>query len=238
MEFNMQLLKDLSNLVFPELCTCCEDLLVRGEKILCSKCLYLMPRTRFESLGENPVTELFWGRCEIHFAAALFRYNRGSPYQELIHSMKYRNRPELGFELGRLLGTEIERLSSGISRDVFDLLVPVPLHRRKLRKRGYNQCIPICEGLSLASRIPTCVDALERVSSSGTQTDKARFLRWKNVESVFRVRHPELLREKHVLLVDDVVTTGSTLEACAVKLLELEGIRVSVASLGVALKNF
>ena len=234
----MQLLKDFSSLVFPELCTCCEDLLVSGEKILCMNCLYQMPGTRFESMEDNPVTELFWGRSDVQNAIALFRYRRGSPYQKLIHSLKYQGRPEVGFELGRLLGIEISRRIPGKSTDLFDLLVPIPLHRRKLRKRGYNQCFPICRGISLVTGIPASMDALERVSSSGSQTNKSRFLRWTNVEEGFRVRSPGAIQGKHILLVDDVVTTGSTLEACAVQVLKLEDVRVSVACLGVSLKNF
>lgn len=230
----MNLFTDLANLLFPEFCVTCDDLLVFSERILCTRCLYEMPRTRFVSLEDNPVSRLFWGRVEIQSAYSLFQYNRGSRYQNLVHDLKYRDRPVIGLEMGRLMGAEL--MLGG--KPGFELLVPVPLHKRKKRKRGYNQCDPVCMGLSEKLNIPFLPDALVKESRTGSQTDKSRILRWVNVEGGYRVQKAAPLEGKHILLVDDVVTTGSTLEACAAELLKVDGTCVSVATMGVSMKRF
>jgi ComF family protein len=177
---------------------------------------------------------LFWGRVPVENASSYFKYYRGSRYQMLIHSLKYRGRTDIGRELGRLMGMELKDSAFAAA----DLIIPVPLHRIKELKRGYNQCAPICEGLSLSLGIPWRRDLLQKTSGSPSQTNKSRFSRWQNVEGIFRVRCPDLLKGKHVLLVDDVVTTGSTLESCANAVLEIPRTRISIATLAVSPKAF
>jgi ComF family protein len=230
----MQLLQDFSNLLLPELCLTCGTPLVRGEKLICLKCHYDMPRTRFESYRDNPVARLFWGRVPVENAVSYYRYYRGSRYRGLIHALKYGGRKDAGTELGRLLGTELR--DSGFAS--CDLIIPVPLHRIKQRKRGYNQCDPISTGLSLSLEIQWRRDVLVKIQRSTSQTDKSRIRRWTNVEGAFRVIAPGLVRGKHILLVDDVVTTGSTLESCANAILEIPGTRISIATLAVSPKVF
>jgi ComF family protein len=230
----MNPVNDLFNLVIPHLCAACNVPLVRTEGVICMKCRHDLPRTRFDSFRDNPVARLFWGRVQIENASAYFRYFKGSRFQLLIHDLKYRGRKDIGRELGRLLGNELRKSAFAGT----DLIIPVPLHRSKQRKRGYNQCDPICEGISGSLGIPYHSDLFEKTGRSSTQTDKSRFRRWMNVEGIFRVRYPEKLCEKHILLVDDVITTGSTLEACANAILECTGTRVSIATLAVAPKSF
>ena len=230
----MTYMHDFFNLLLPSPCVACGTTLVKNEKVVCLKCRYELPRTRFESFRDNPVARLFWGRVPIEYANSYFRYQKGSRYQSLIHDLKYRDRRDIGREFGRLLGLEL----SGSGFEIADMILPVPLNRKKQLKRGYNQCDPICEGISESLGIPYFVNLMERPLESGSQTDKSRTSRWRNVEGSFRVKLPEKLLEKHILLADDVITTGSTLEACANTILEIEGTKVSIATLAVALKSF
>ncbi len=230
----MTLINDFINLLLPDLCVSCDTPLVGSEKVICLKCQFDLPRTRYDSYRDNPVARLFWGRVPIENASSYFKYQRGSRFQSLIHDLKYRDRKDIGLELGRSMGIELR----GTDFTVADFIVPVPLHRKKQIQRGYNQCDPICEGLSEILDIPYRTDLLERPAKSTSQTSKSRFLRWVNVEGIFRVNNPERLEGKHIILADDVVTTGSTLEACANKILEIDGTKVSIATLAVSLKSF
>jgi ComF family protein len=230
----VQIFRDLACLFLPRLCPSCGRPLVRGETVICFGCRCGIPRTRFGSCRDNPVARLFWGRVPVANAFSLFRYYRGSKYQGLIHDLKYRGNGEAGVELGRLLGMELRK--SGFAR--CDLIIPVPLHRIKQLKRGYNQCDPICRGLSRSLGIPWQKNVLAKIRRSTSQTDKSRIGRWRNVEGIFRVTSPSIIQDKHVLLVDDVVTTGSTLESCANAILEVPGTRVSIATLAVSPKAF
>ena len=202
--------------------------------MICLGCHYRMPRTRFESYRDNPVARLFWGRIPVENAVSYFRYFRGSPYQGLIHALKYAERKDAGTELGRLLGIEIR--DSGFA--CCDLIIPVPLHRVKQLRRGYNQCDPICMGLSRSLGIKWQSGALVKIHQSSSQTDKSRIRRWSNVQGAFRVIAPDVIRDRHILLVDDVVTTGSTLESCANAILGLPGTRISIATLAFSPKAF
>ncbi len=209
-------------------------MLVKNECVICTNCLYELPRTRYLSYTDNPVSRLFWGRLYVDYATALFKYQKGSRFQNLIHDLKYRNRQDIGLEMGRLLGTELR----GSPFASADMILPVPLHRKRLRQRGYNQCHPIAEGLSTSLGIPWFSHHLIRLSASITQTNKSRMDRWSNVEGKFRVINPLKLTGRHVILVDDVVTTGATLDACASAILSQEEVRVSIVTAGVAVKDF
>lgn len=230
----MNLVHDFINLLLPNLCSACGNPLLRNENVICLKCGYDLPRTRFDSYSDNPVARLFWGRVLIENANSYFRYQKGSRFQTLIHDLKYRDRKDIGREFGRLMGIEFQ----GSAFAGADMILPVPLHKRKQLRRGYNQCDPICEGLSKSLGIPFYADLLERSLRSETQTSKSRYSRWTNVDGIFCVKYPEKLFGKHVILADDVVTTGSTLEACAAAILCSDGTRVSIATMAVALKSF
>lgn len=175
--------------------------------------------------------KMFWGRVGIQAAASCFLFTKGSGVQKLVHQLKYSGQTEVGRVLGRLYGSELKLspLFAGI-----DVIAPVPLHPDKLKKRGYNQCDFFAEGLSESLGVPADLNNVQRVIATGSQTRRSRFERWKNVEYVFSAQQPLKLEGKHILLVDDVVTTGSTLEACAQQLLKIPGARVSIATIACA----
>jgi ComF family protein len=173
---------------------------------------------------------LFWGRAPVVYGTAGYFFQKKGHFQHMIHAMKYRGVKELGKELGKLMGYE---MADSVFSET-ELIVPVPLHPEKLQKRGYNQSEWIAWGIGEALHKPVHNGILIRVIANETQTRKSRFDRWINVENVFRIRKPEAIQGKHVLLVDDVVTTGATLEACAHVILRIPGTKVSVATLAVA----
>ncbi|MBN2682167.1 MAG: ComF family protein [Bacteroidales bacterium] len=190
-----------------------------------------MPRTRFHNDENNAVCQLFWGRVKIEKATALFYYFKHSKYQSLIHQLKYKGKTDVGQELGKMLGGEL--LRSGFLKDI-DVLVPVPLHPKKEKKRGYNQSFYICKGISEVSGIPIDSNTLVRNVYTETQTKRNRNDRYCNVKDAFSNKHSENFSSKHILLIDDVVTTGATLESCSNKILEIANSKVSIASLAVA----
>jgi competence protein ComFC len=221
-------LSDFINLLYPITCAACGKNLTKGETIICTECLYYLPKTNYHKEKENPVSRIFWGRVYIENATAFFFFHKGSPFQELLHKLKYNGRKEIGSELGSYLGAELKHAE--LYNDI-DMIVPVPLHPKRQKKRGYNQSEWIALGIAGQMKIPVDTVSLYRSVATETQTKKGRDERWNNVENIFKIRQANEICNKHILLVDDVVTTGSTLEACARALLAVEGVRVSVACL-------
>jgi len=222
---------DVLELLFPSLCITCGDRLITQEKFVCFNCWSDLPRTNFHNDPENKVAQLFWGRVEIENATSFFSYKKGSHYQQLIHFIKYKGLKELGFETGLKFGHVLKESENFRTTDI---IVPVPLHPKKEKKRGYNQCHWIARGISEALNKEVSTSNLYRKVFTSTQTRKNRYERWQNVEGIFGIHQPEDFIGKHVLLVDDVVTTGSTLEACAFQLLQLQNTKVSIATLAFA----
>jgi len=231
MSYLYDLWDDFLSLLFPRLCYACGNHLLRNEKLICTECFVMMPRTNYHLDEDNPVARLFWGRCRIEKAAAFSFYNRGSRIRNLIHNLKYKGIKEIGYELGRIYGTTL--LSSGFT-DGIDLIIPVPLHPSKKRQRGFNQSEIISSGLSESTGLVMDTKILERKVITATQTRRSRYERWVNVEGIFSVADSCRIEGKHVLLVDDVITTGSTLESCVNELLKTDGVKVSIAALAVA----
>lgn len=223
---------NLLNLFFPNLCKVCKRPLVEGEEQICLKCLCDLPHTGYHKQANNPVEQLFIGKAPIEHATAYLRYEKGGKTQSLIHSLKYHDNKELGFLLGRQLARELKADHSPIC--AADLLLPVPLHPRKLRERGYNQSEWIASGIRSVLGIPVDTRSLVRSVHTNTQTRKDIYDRWLNVCSIFNITDPEALADKHVLLIDDVITTGATISACAQALSKVPGIRVSVLALSIA----
>ena len=228
MNYLFDLWDDVISLLLPRICHGCGNQLLRNEKVICTGCYVLIPKTNFHLSPENPVEKLFWGRCMIERAAAFSYYTRDSRIRRMIHHLKYRGASEIGTELGRIYGNSLK--NSDFLKGI-DLIIPVPLHTSKKRQRGYNQSDLISIGISDASGIPVGTDILKRTTVTGTQTRKSRYDRWTNVNDIFRVTCPQRLEGKHVLIVDDVITTGSTIEACANEILKEENTKVSVAAL-------
>jgi ComF family protein len=222
---------DFISLLFPRLCYACGSHLLRNEKLLCTGCYVSIPRTNYHLQAENPVAQLFWGRCLIEKAAAFSFYARGSRIRNLIHKLKYSGIKEIGYELGRIYAVSLK--SSGFTADI-DMIIPVPLHPAKKRNRGFNQSEYISSGVSDVTGLPVNTCSLVRVVLSATQTNRSRYERWTNVEGIFRVADAEAIRGKHVLLVDDVITTGSTIESCVNELVKVEDVKVSVIAIGCA----
>ena len=228
---SQELFDDLFSLFFPNLCLGCGQPLIRGEEGICSICHFHLPKTYFHNDPENPLNKVFWGRVRLEAVAAYLYFQKGSTVQRLLHQLKYKGKQEIGFCIGKWYGLELRQAE--IFRDT-DMIIPVPLHPHKLRKRGYNQSQVFAEGLAAVMTAGLEMHCLYRKIDSKTQTRKTRYNRWENVENIFAVRHPEILQDHHVLLVDDVITTGATLEACAQALLEIPGIKVSVATIAYA----
>lgn len=222
---------DIIDLFFPKLCVTCGGRLISQEKYLCMNCWLDLPVTNFHLNAENKVAQLFWGRLPIQNATSFFSYKKGSRYQDLVHFIKYKGLKELGFETGTRFGFV---LSQAKTFSDIDIIVPVPLHPLKQKKRGFNQCDWIAEGLGESLQKPVVKENLFRKTYTSTQTNKNRFERWKNVEEIFDLKHPNNFTDKHILLVDDVVTTGSTLEACAAQILKIENTKVSIVTLAFA----
>jgi ComF family protein len=222
---------DFISLLFPRLCYACGNHLMRNENLICTECYVVIPRTNYHNVEDNPVAQLFWGRCMIEKAAAFSFYNKGSRIRNLIHNLKYKGIREIGYELGRIYGLSLK--ASGFTKDI-DLIIPVPLHPGKKRIRGFNQSETISKGIADATHLPVDIESLARVMVSATQTKRSRYERWTNVEGIFRIIEPQTIISKHVLLVDDVITTGSTIESCANELLKIEGVKVSVVALAFA----
>jgi ComF family protein len=222
---------DFISLLFPRLCHACGDHLLRNENLICTGCYVSIPRTNYHLQPDNPVAQLFWGRCLIEKAAAFSFYTRGSRLRNLIHKLKYSGIKEIGYELGRIYGGSLK--SAGFTGDI-DLIIPVPLHPSKKRIRGFNQSEFIGRGISDVACLPVDTSSLARITLSATQTNRSRYERWTNVEGIFRVTDPEAIRGKHIMLVDDVITTGSTVESCVNELVKVEGVKVSVIAIGCA----
>jgi ComF family protein len=217
----------LLHLAFPHLCAGCGNSLSSAADLLCIRCIADLPLTGFHRHADNPVEKVFWGRLPLAGATAHCYFTRDSLMQTLMHEFKYRGHRELGFFLGRQMGQHIA--TSGRFRGV-DALVPLPLFASRERRRGYNQAFVLCQGMAEAMKIPVLKDAVRRSTSTETQTKKSRVERWRNMEGRFELCG-EGLEGKHLLLVDDVITTGATLEACGRELLTVKDLQLSVAAL-------
>jgi len=218
-------------LLFPRVCCGCGAHLFENEQEVCNRCLRSLPRTGFELVDDDPVSQMFWGRVTVEKAASVFYYRKGELLQKLLHKLKYRGNYRLGRVLGKQAGHIL--LQSGFTAGV-DLIIPVPLHEKKHRQRGYNQSELIAQGVSDVVKLPVITNNLIRTVHTESQTQKGRFERWENVSEVFALINTEQINGKHVLLIDDVITTGATLEACARALKNNADIKVSIATIGCA----
>ena len=227
----MTIFHNFLDLFFPNLCVVCKQRLSEGEQHICTDCLLLLPKTNFHLQPDNRLEQFFAGRFPFQHIAAFAYFVKGGSIQHIIHELKYNRNPHIGRFIGGLCGENIKN-SDFISS--IDMLVPVPLHPKRQKERGYNQSLEICEGISLITGIPINSDTLLRKVNNPSQTKNARFDRWKNVEDIFHVVTPETFANKHILLVDDIITTGSTLESCAKEILKCTNSKISIYSVGTA----
>ncbi|MCK5857226.1 MAG: ComF family protein [Bacteroidales bacterium] len=221
----------LVDLFYPRLCMACGRSLLKHEHVICSYCTVQLPKTNFHKITDNPIETVFWGRADIKAATAYYKYTKDGKVQHLIHQFKYKGFREIGVYIGALLGKLLQE--SNRFTDI-DIIIPVPLHKSKLRKRGFNQSELFARGLEKTMKAVVIDDNLYRKIASSTQTKKSRWERYKNVNDIFGIRDASLFENKKLLLVDDVITTGSTIEACASILNQIEGVEVSVVAMASA----
>lgn len=224
---------DTLHLFYPHTCTGCGSDVLERENLLCLTCINDLPNTNFAKHNGNPVEKAFWGRIPVTAAHSQFYFAKESLVQHLIHQLKYKGNKQIGIYLGELMGNHL--LNSDRFKNV-NAIIPLPLYPDKERKRGYNQASVICQGIANTMNIPVITNNVLRRRFTETQTRKHRTERWQNVEGSFIVTDAAILKNKNILLVDDVITTGATIEACGQAILECEGVNLFVASLAYASK--
>lgn len=219
--------KSLLQLVYPHYCIGCGSDHLGLQQQLCSRCTHQLPETGFFRQHNNPVEKAFFGRIRVNQAGALYYFTKQSLVQELMVQLKYHQNKHAGLFLGRMMGYALR--SEPRFADV-DLLVPLPLNPKKEFKRGYNQAEVICEGIREVWSRPLLTKAVQREKFTDSQTTQNRLSRWQNMEGVFQVTQPDQLINQHILLIDDVITTGATLEACGQAILSVPNCRLSIAA--------
>lgn len=225
----MNILADIRDFFFPRLCVVCGTRLKPAESKICLPCMAGLPRTTLGCTPGNKMEQCFWGRFPVERASSLFYYAKDGNVAQILYAMKYHGRKDLCVAMGRLMAEEL--LLSGFFNGI-DGIIPVPLHPSRLRTRGYNQSEQLAMGISAVTHLPVITDAIERARNNVTQTHQGSFSRWLNTEGLFQATESSAqLQGKHILLIDDVLTTGATLTACADALSSVEGIRISILTL-------
>ncbi|MDO6760621.1 ComF family protein [Tamlana sp. 2_MG-2023] len=225
------MLYHLVDLFFPKICYACQQPLHDNEASICLDCRHDLPVTNFHFTSDKSVEKVLYGRTKVENSTALFRFEKKSTVQQLIHNLKYKNHEEIGTLLGNWLGAELKTIEA---YQHIDIVIPVPLHKKKLRKRGYNQVAKFGEQLAEALNAEYKDDILLKVSKTKSQVGKKRLARWQNNSEQFTVSHIHTLENKHILLVDDIITTGATLESCATVLNSAKNIKISIATMAIA----
>ena len=221
----------LLNLFFPKVCLTCRLQLIDNEKHLCTACRHKLPLTNYHLTKDNFISKLFYGRAKIETGTALLRFEKKGITQQLIHQLKYKEQQQIGTFLGTWLGTE---LSNNKDYSTVDIVIPVPLHKKKLRSRGYNQVTKFGEEIAAALQAEYIDDVLIKVTNTKSQVTKNRFSRWTGKNDSFSLSNTNKIAKKHILLVDDIITTGATLEACMLELNKVENIKISIATMAIA----
>jgi ComF family protein len=217
-------------LLYPEYCASCGEKLYQQESVLCTKCIYNIPRTNYHKIQDNVVEQVFWGRVNIVKATSFFFFHKESKYRKLLHKLKYQGRKDIGIKLGQLCGSELIKDNAFTN---IDYIIPVPLHKNKQHKRGFNQSEMIAIGLQDFLPAKVQIDVLFRKKDTESQTRKNRDERWENLRDVFDVKNINKLRNKNILLVDDILTTGATIESCINALNKIENIQINVLTIAI-----
>jgi ComF family protein len=223
-------LSPLFHLFYPHNCIGCGSDLIDKDNFLCLECFDNLPYTNFAQHANNPLEKKFWGRIALVSAMSLFYFSKESIVQNMIYELKYKGNKRAGYFFGNLIGKSL--LNS--NRFHADVLIPLPLFEKKEKMRGYNQSEILCHGIAEIIDQPVVKNNVIRKVFTETQTRKHRVERWKNVENIFQVKFPEELEGKHILLVDDIITTGATIDACATEILKIKNVKLSIASFAMA----
>ncbi len=224
----MQFLKDIYSLFYPKLCICCKNTLLTNEILICTICRHDLPIICYKDFKKNKITDIFYGKVPIEKANTFMRFQKEGKVKELIHNLKYKGRQDIGTFLGNWFGTLL--LEQHAFENV-DMIIPVPLHKKKKRKRGYNQLTTFGKSLSQLLNVEYSENILTRTTFTETQTFKTRIDRFLNTSSRFYLKNTSTLKNKHILLVDDVITTGATLVSCCQELQKAEGVRISIITM-------
>ncbi|MCW2118327.1 ComF family protein [Flavobacterium sp. 7A] len=225
------MLKSILNLFFPPICTGCKNLLLPNEKIICTVCRHEIPVTNHHLLHENEAMGKFYGRIDLQHASALFYFHKKGIVQELIHNLKYRGHQEIGVLIGEWYLMDLKKIKA---LDTVDFIIPVPIHPKKRRSRGYNQVSSFAETLSKGLQIECKNDILIRTKYTKTQSKKNLLGRSEAIQNAFDVTFSEQHHHKHFILVDDVLTTGATLEACCRAMQKIPGTKISIVCMAIA----
>lgn len=225
------MLQSIVDLFFPKVCFACNLQLGDNEAYVCTKCRHILPVTNYHLDSDETVLKTFYGRAKIEQATALLRFEKKGITQQLLHNLKYKGHEDVGVFLGKWLGAELRNIDE---YKTIDGVIPVPLHKKKLKKRGYNQVAKFAEEIAKQLEIEYIDQVLIKVSNTSSQVTKSRFSRWTNNEEFFIIQNKEKISDKHILLVDDIITTGATMEACIAVLHKANNVKVSVASMAIA----
>ena len=225
------MIKNLVNLFFPKVCYACHNQLSDNEESICLDCRHDLPVTNFHFDNNESVNKVLYGRAKIENGTALFRFEKKGNVQRLIHNLKYKGHEHIGFVLGNWLGGELKSIKAYQN---IDAVIPVPLHKNKLKKRGYNQVTKFGQQIAEALNAKYLDNVLIKISNSKSQTNKRRFARWNSGDELFALKNISEIENKHILVVDDIITTGATLEACISVLNATEHIKISVATMAIA----
>jgi ComF family protein len=224
--------KEITNsflhLLFPHVCNGCGSDILNEKNMLCLRCISELPETNFHIHSNNPVEKIFWGRIPLVSATAQYYFSKETRMQHLMHQFKYKGNRDLGKQLGYLMGNDL--LQSNRFKNI-EALIPLPLFPAKEKRRGYNQATILCEGIAEIMKLEILKDVIVRTQPTETQTKKGRVERWQNIEGKFELIKPEKIQNRNILLVDDVVTTGATLEACGQELIKTSDVRLSMSTL-------
>ena len=223
--------RDLVNLFFPPVCEACKSLLIDNEVVICIECRHLMPVTNFHFTNDESIKKLLYGRVKLECATALFHFSKKGLVQEMLHNLKYRGHEQIGEFLGKWLGEELKSVKA--YEDV-DMVIPVPLHKQKLRQRGYNQVSKFGKAIAKALNVDYNENVLIKIRNTETQVFKGRIKRFDNTQTRFAIRDANALKNLHILLVDDIITTGATIESCASLFVERGNVKLSLATMAIA----
>lgn len=225
------MIQDFIALIYPRHCVACESSLYKHEEQVCNYCFINLPKTNFHESDKNLVDILFYGRTPVKFASSFYLFTKKGGIQKILHSIKYKQNKKLAVLVGQWFAND---LKNEPLINTADFIVPVPLHSKKMKARGFNQSEEFGKGLANGLKVPLNTSVLMRLGFTDTQTKKSKYERWENVEDKFELTNVEEFRNKHIIIVDDVITTGATIEACCAILQQIEGIQISVLSIAYA----